>query len=46
MSSNRELAQAGPSPFSFVVYGVEGALAEYIEEQPVALAIIWRLPKS
>ena len=40
LSSNNELAQAGPNPLWLVVYGVEGADPPQIDEHPVALAII------
>ena len=46
LSSNREFAHAGPQPFWFFVYGMAGALAPQMEEQPVALEIIMRSPKS
>ena len=45
-SSNKLLAHAGPWPAAFVVYGATGADAPQMEEQPVALAIIMRSPKS
>ena len=34
LSSNKELAQAGPSPLLFVVYGKDGLEPPQIEEQP------------
>ena len=46
LSSNKELAQAGPCPLWFLVYGIDGAEPPQIEEQPVALATIMRSPKS
>ena len=46
LSSNNELAQAGPHPFSLVVYGVAGALNPQIEEHPVALATNILSPNS
>ncbi len=45
-SSNRELPHAGPWPSSLVQYGVVGADAPQMEEQPVALATTMRSPKS
>ena len=46
LSSNREFAHAGPCPCAFVVYGIAGALAPQMEEQPVAFEISIRSPKS
>src|SRR5512145_646331 len=46
LSSKSELAQAGPFPSLFGLYGVEGAEPPYIEEQPVALVAIMRSPNS
>ena len=36
MSSNKELDHAGPCPFAFTVYGVDGEELPQIEEHPVA----------
>ena len=41
LSSNRELAQAGPSPLLLVVYGKDGLEPPQIEEQPAN----WMGPK-
>ena len=41
-----EFDQAGPLPFSSWQYGVVGRLAPYIEEHPVALAIIALSPNN
>ncbi len=38
-SSNKEFDHAGPLPFAFTVYGVDGEEFPQIEEQPVAFAI-------
>ena len=46
LSSNNELAQAGPLPSWFLVYGVEGAEPPHIDEHPVALAIIILSPNN
>src|SRR5690554_1661807 len=46
LSSNKEFAQAGPLPSLFTQYGVDGALAPQIDEQPVALASIILSPNS
>ncbi|OQC45187.1 MAG: hypothetical protein BWX61_00810 [Bacteroidetes bacterium ADurb.Bin035] len=47
LSSNKLLPQAIPLPLRLeVVYGIDGALPPYIDEQPVALAITIRSPKS
>ena len=46
LSSNRELAQAGPWPSALVVYGLEGAAPPQTEEQPEALAMMRRSPNS
>ena len=46
LSSNREFAHAGPFPLALHVYAMDGAEALQIEEQPVALAITMRSPKS
>ncbi|MPN39418.1 hypothetical protein SDC9_186946 [bioreactor metagenome] len=46
LSSNNELAQAGPLPCAFLVYGVDGADPPQIEEQPVAFAIIILSPNN
>src|SRR3712207_5093904 len=40
LSSNSEFAQDGPLPSWFTVYGVDGAEAPQIDEQPVAFATI------
>ena len=45
-SSKRLLPQAGPKPSLLVVYGVVGEEAPQMEEQPVALAMSMRSPKS
>ena len=39
LSSNNELAQAGPLPSALVQKGTEGTAPLNIEEQPVALAM-------
>src|SRR5436189_4857645 len=46
LSSNRELAQAGPRPSALHVHGVVGRLPPKIDEQPVALATTIRSPNS
>ena len=46
LSSNREFAHAGPLPSLFTVYGVAGAEAPQIEEQPVAFAMNMRSPNN
>ncbi|EJW91668.1 hypothetical protein EVA_20225 [gut metagenome] len=46
MSSKRELDHAGPCPFAFTVYGVEGEELPQIEEQPVAFAMYILSPNS
>ena len=40
LSSSNEFAHAGPRPSLFTQYGVVGKFPPYIEEQPVALAMI------
>ena len=44
--SNNELAQAGPCPLAFVVYGVAGADPPQIEEHPVAFAMYILSPNN
>ena len=46
LSSNSELAHAGPAPLRVRDHGVVGRLPPKIDEQPVALAMIKRSPKS
>ena len=46
LSSNNELAQAGPCPSLFTVYGVAGTDPPQIDEHPVALAIIILSPNN
>ena len=46
LSSNSELAQAGPCPLAFVVYGVAGADPPQIEEHPVAFAMYILSPNN
>ena len=46
MSSNNELDHAGPCPFSFTVYGVDGEELPQIEEQPVAFAMYILSPNN
>ena len=46
LSSNSELAHAGPWPSLFVVYGDVAAGPPQIEEQPVALEMYILSPKS
>ena len=46
LSSNKLLAHAGPLPWLSTLYGQLGALPPYIDEQPVALAIIILFPNS
>src|SRR6476620_475039 len=46
LSSNNELAQAGPTPCLFFVHGVVGRLPPKMEEQPVALATIILSPNN
>ena len=46
LSSKSEFDQEGPRPSLRLQYGVVGKLPPYIEEQPVALAISIRSPKS
>ena len=46
LSSNKELAHAGPCPSWFTVYGVDGAEPPQIDEHPVALATIILSPNN
>ena len=46
LSSNNELAQAGPWPFASIVYGVDGEEPPQIDEQPVAFAMYILSPNS
>ena len=46
LSSNNELAQAGPWPFTSIVYGVDGEEPPQIDEQPVAFAMYILSPNS
>ena len=46
LSSNKELAQAGPFPAAFLLQGVVGRFPPNIEEQPVAFATSILSPNS
>ena len=46
LSSNKELAQAGPLPFLSTVYGDAGEEPPQIEEHPVAFAMYILLPNN
>ena len=46
LSSNSELAHAGPWPRALCVYGLNEAVPPQIDEQPVAFAMFMRSPNS
>ena len=46
LSSNKEFAQAGPSPLLFVVYGKDGLEPPQIEEQPANAARVLRVKQD